>query len=427
MKSTHTIGALTFLLTSFFVSQISAQENSWQPLNGPDTTEINCICARANGSIFVGSSWGIYRSTNLGESWSNVSPDSQRIKVWSITEFPGSYIFFSAYPGAGLYRSADDGLTWQPPNLDNEINNIPIQSLAGTSANTLFAGTGGGVFRSTNYGATWQNVLMSKSTTCFATTSNGDIFAGGTQQGYGLDGIYRSTTGGASWVAVDSGLRYSDITALVADSENRLYAVTYVGASYRSTNNGDFWTDISDPNNVGTSCTSLAANSHEDLFLGRYSHSIAGVKGVSSSHDHGASWIDFGEGLADQNILSLAVTSDGYLLAGTASAGAFRTKNPTTVVRNLPMSIPNSLTLYQNYPNPFNPSTTIEFQLPASGFTTLTIYDPLGKEVSRLISQFLSSGRHKVSWSPYGISSGVYFYQLTSGRDNKINAMLLLR
>ncbi|MBK8383505.1 MAG: hypothetical protein IPL16_16765 [Ignavibacteria bacterium] len=38
-------------------------------------------------------------------------------------------------------------------------------------------------------------------------------------------------------------------------------------------------------------------------------------------------------------------------------------------------NIPAEFALTQNYPNPFNPSTTINYELPASNFVTLKIYD----------------------------------------------------
>ena len=94
--------------------------------------------------------------------------------------------------------------------------------------------------------------------------------------------------------------------------------------------------------------------------------------------------------------------------------------------------IPDKFMLYQNYPNPFNPTTTIKFNLPESGFTTLKVYDLFGKEVATLIKENLNSGTYEVKFSTdelkdQKLTSGVYFYQLKSGKYSEIKKMILLK
>jgi hypothetical protein len=90
-------------------------------------------------------------------------------------------------------------------------------------------------------------------------------------------------------------------------------------------------------------------------------------------------------------------------------------------------SQPTHYKLYQNYPNPFNPLTTIRFSIPASGNVTLKIYDILGREVKRLLSEFKSTGTYDVSFNGDGLASGVYFYQLKAGSFIQTKKMILLR
>jgi hypothetical protein len=75
-------------------------------------------------------------------------------------------------------------------------------------------------------------------------------------------------------------------------------------------------------------------------------------------------------------------------------------------------SFPINFTLYQNFPNPFNPSTTITFDLPASAFVTLKVYDVLGREVSRLVNETKTPGSHAVKWDASQFPSGIYFARL---------------
>lgn len=83
--------------------------------------------------------------------------------------------------------------------------------------------------------------------------------------------------------------------------------------------------------------------------------------------------------------------------------------------------------LSQNYPNPFNPSTTISFSLGESGFTTLKVYDLLGREVRTLVEENRVSGRHEVSFNAKNLSSGIYFYELRSNGIRLIRKMTLLK
>lgn len=89
--------------------------------------------------------------------------------------------------------------------------------------------------------------------------------------------------------------------------------------------------------------------------------------------------------------------------------------------------LPESYQLYQNYPNPFNPSTKINFNIEQAGFTKLTIYDILGREIARLVNENLSTGSYEVEWNAAGINSGVYFYKLESGNFLVTKKMMLLK
>ena len=83
--------------------------------------------------------------------------------------------------------------------------------------------------------------------------------------------------------------------------------------------------------------------------------------------------------------------------------------------------------LYQNYPNPFNPTTTIEFEIPQREKVKIEIFNVLGQGVSILLNGEIEKGKHKVNFSALKLSSGVYFYKLSSGRSSISKKMLLLR
>lgn len=77
-------------------------------------------------------------------------------------------------------------------------------------------------------------------------------------------------------------------------------------------------------------------------------------------------------------------------------------------------TLPENTALFQNYPNPFNPSTTIRYALPAASYTTLKVFDLLGREVATLVNELKQPGNYDASFDAAGLTSGVYFYRLSA-------------
>jgi len=88
--------------------------------------------------------------------------------------------------------------------------------------------------------------------------------------------------------------------------------------------------------------------------------------------------------------------------------------------------------LLQNYPNPFNPTTNIAFELEYTAEVRLEVYNVLGQAVKTLHTGQLSSGRHQFEWDATDenyaqVSSGVYFYKLSTEFQSQTKKMLLIR
>jgi hypothetical protein len=88
---------------------------------------------------------------------------------------------------------------------------------------------------------------------------------------------------------------------------------------------------------------------------------------------------------------------------------------------------PVSYSLSQNYPNPFNPSTTIKFSLTKADVVVLKVYNVLGQQVVTLINEKLNPGSYDFKFDASKLSSGIYFYNLTSGQFNQTKKMILLK
>ena len=112
----------------------------------------------------------------------------------------------------------------------------------------------------------------------------------------------------------------------------------------------------------------------------------------------------------------------------------------SAVEDNLNVTSPNDFVLYQNYPNPFNPNTTISFSIPdltsssplrkgrnEVGFITLAIYDILGNKIITLLNEEIIPGYYEVPFNGSNLSSGIYFYKLSTPNYSETKSMVLLK
>jgi hypothetical protein len=174
----------------------------------------------------------------------------------------------------------------------------------------------------------------------------------------------------------------------------------------------DFWADYFE---VGLA---------DEIFYGENSGYVSGAK-----YDAGSFRTVF-----------LGFMAEASCYYDTAGSGLFTaTPEFTTLLENIinwtylgvddftPDLAPAKFSLSQNYPNPFNPTTTIKFDVAFKGYTTLKVYNTMGQEVATLTEGILDAGAHSVDFDASNLSSGVYYYKLTSGDLVATQKMLLLK
>jgi hypothetical protein len=143
-------------------------------------------------------------------------------------------------------------------------------------------------------------------------------------------------------------------------------------------------------------------------------------------------WLDpaknFGFKLETDTIgIHIYVAQHQRYLQGTQPKLEIEYKQSATIVKTSE-GTPASFELQQNYPNPFNPSTTIGFTLGVSGFTTLRIYDAIGRKVSTLVNEHLEAGMHyQKTFDAANLAGGIYFAQLNSSGHQQMRKMVLLK
>jgi hypothetical protein len=276
----------------------------------------------------------------------------------------------------------------------------------------IFVGTQNGVFLSTNGGTDFAQVFQPDSYVSQLAVSDTNIFAG-TYDG----GVYLTTNQGINWTQVNNGLSNTRVYSLAVNG-NYIFAGTNSGL-FRSTNNGTDWTEVyNDP--VNTHVKTLAVNGN-NIFAATDS------SGVFLSTNNGTNWLSINDGLLTNNVNSFAVCGKD-IYAGTYGAGVW--KRPLSELVGISKesnNFPMDYTLSQNYPNPFNPGTVISYSLPIASIVKLIVYNTLGQTVKILENGFKNAANYSINFNAADLPSGIYFYKIETGQFSQVKKMVLLK
>lgn len=98
-----------------------------------------------------------------------------------------------------------------------------------------------------------------------------------------------------------------------------------------------------------------------------------------------------------------------------------------SAVQQIGNNIPDKFALSQNFPNPFNPTTTIQFDLAKGTDVKLVVYNSLGQEVAKVFEGYQKAGRYEASFDASKLSSGTYYYRLTTDSFVETKKMVVLK
>ena len=93
---------------------------------------------------------------------------------------------------------------------------------------------------------------------------------------------------------------------------------------------------------------------------------------------------------------------------------------------------PSAVWLGRSSPNPFGGHTTISYALGRAGKVRLSVYDPAGRLVSRLVDAEAEPGIHAAAWdgrdaSGNRVASGVYYYELEALNEVRTGRTVVIR
>lgn len=351
----------------------------------PTYTDVHSFCKMKNAKgeerVFIGTETGPFCSTNHGANWMLRNDRN----VWGATIVVADAQYLYACTNTdGLFRSSDDGITWEDAN--DGIPELHVGRPGARATQSLlsiqdprfewgfFVGVEGvhhindtcRILRSSDHGETWQNtgngIPPFSQVYCLAAgptvSGHPDIYAGT------VDGFFHSTDYGNSWIKSATGLGAHIINSIAAVDH-------YVFA--------------------GTD------------------------KGVYCSWNVSSRWFEANEGFSYHDIRSLFIFGK-YIYAGTSGLGVWRRPLSELIPVDVEQpQMPTAFTLDQNYPNPITGQTSIGYALHKPEYMTLKVYNALGAEVATVMEGRQNAGRHTARFDATGLPAGMYFYRLAAG------------
>jgi ligand-binding sensor domain-containing protein len=199
-----------------------------------------------------------------------------------------------------------------------------IHTLYVDSGNVLFAGTSAGVHRSTNGGIAWHASGLTNEDVLTVKRHRGSLFAG-TFAG----GLYRSTNNGGTWIPVGGGFPPGGAFALA--ELGQLLFVANDNGIFKSSNGGTNWV-----------ATSLLEPNQQALTVSPAGHLYAGTVDavVYRSTDAGVTWTEILDG--NSTISDILVAPNGSIYVSLQSffnPGVLRSTNNGVTWQNVLPSV----------------------------------------------------------------------------------------
>ncbi|MEQ9188665.1 MAG: T9SS type A sorting domain-containing protein [Cryomorphaceae bacterium] len=226
---------------------------------------------RMNPDTYIvgGVTGGVWRTSDAGQSWTRVSksmdhpatsyiiqdPRSGKNETWyygsgETIGNSASKSFSALYRGSGIWKSTDNGLTWnhlqhtaslQHKSSDWEVVHSMCMDPTRNDSDVVFAAIKKGIVRSNDGGTTWKYVLKTGSSADFtrvASTSDGVFYASISNDASSNRGFWRSDNG-LDWVLISpnglAGSHDRTVIAVAPSDENIVFFYSYApGAGYNS-------------------------------------------------------------------------------------------------------------------------------------------------------------------------------------------------
>ena len=292
-----------------------------------------------SGDCFYGD--GLFKTTDGGMSWTKIAlRSSVGSYIARILVKPTDSNILHLASELGYLRSTDGGSSWTLEIGTDDCNDIVLSPGAPT---TLFAGIrSDGVYKSTDDGATWDSLTNGLPSSGFqrinlaiSFSDTNTVYASFVSNSGSLYGMYKTTDGGANWSNLPNTPNYLcsqgwyDNCVIVDPTDPDICYAGGVHPAYcpagliKTTNGGNSWTDITDPPGPGPQ---LHPDQHILAFGPDMALWVGNDGGIWKTTDGGQSWINRNNtlGITQFYTVGLHPTSDTFLLGGTQDNGTAR-------------------------------------------------------------------------------------------------------
>jgi photosystem II stability/assembly factor-like uncharacterized protein len=275
--------------------------------------------------IVAGTLRGVFRSTDDGTHWNQISPPSSTEihEVESIAIDPTNPEIIYAGTWHLPWKTTDGGAHWE--NIKNGIiddSDVFSIIIDPTQPKVVYASACSGIYKSLNAAGEFKKIQGIPSTARRTRKLAQDpkhlntVYAGTTE------GLYRTLDAGEHWSRLTGPELIVNDVYIDPENPDHVLLATDRGGVLASENAGESFHG----SNSGFSARQIiayAADPHNParLYVGVVNDKEVG--GVFTSSNAGVSWQQKSSGLGGRDIFSLAATQDGVILAGT-NRGIFR-------------------------------------------------------------------------------------------------------
>jgi hypothetical protein len=280
------------------------------------------------GTLLCSAPGGVWRSTDFGESWTQVSADDGPDLAFA-RDVPGRV--YAALGWFGLFRSDDGGVTWAF-EYEHGSTQMSVVEPAPSDSRYAYAASSivdPGVFRRDPVSGAWEVAATAPPSTVASLavdwTNPLVVYAGAVHPGTAgaVGGIYKSTDGGRNYARLPGPLDAYSVTAVATHPTRagRVFAATAEGGVFRSEDGGATWSPLDRYGSVGELVNVTLRHPSISSFI------LAGTEGygVQVSSDGGRTFASRVTGLTNLNVNALAFEpgSSTDVYAGT-DAGIFK-------------------------------------------------------------------------------------------------------
>lgn len=225
---------------------VSGDQAQWSRVGSMQDDLMGFSMHPTNGSTFWtsghprgGGNMGVRQSTDGGFDWRTLW--NERVDFHAMTASPANPEHLWGYYAGKLYRSTDAGTTWAVANDKPPATRALAADPKDTQ--TLYATTQAGISKSTDGGATWTPLAgIPAFGIAIDPTDASVMYAGGQNQ------LWKSIDAGTSWTSQDlprpGTIAYLSVSR--ADP-NVVYAASYETGIYKTTNGGETWVLVKQP------------------------------------------------------------------------------------------------------------------------------------------------------------------------------------